>query len=141
MKHLEDRRQGIKLLMYKRLWWILCISIVLLFGIFVANSINMSHRYQDEWVANQWKWRWMLLDGSMNILYFCVFVTIAYLWMPTINNERYGLDQLPTSDFDDAVVLTSDNAIKMRNINRDSHDEDTETADEILAWAEENIKM
>ena len=43
-KHLKDRRQGIKLLMYTRLYWILFASVMGTFAIFLANAINISHR-------------------------------------------------------------------------------------------------
>ena len=89
----------------------------------------------------------MLLDGSLNILYLLVFVSIAFLWMPTTNNERYGLEQLPTDDYDESLVVNDhdEGPIKLRNF-RGNNDEETdehidaETADEILAWAEENVE-
>ncbi|KAI8913405.1 lung seven transmembrane receptor-domain-containing protein [Gorgonomyces haynaldii] len=134
MKHLEDRRQQVKLTMYKRLQYILGGSVFLLFLVVVANSINASNRNDPKWIANQWKWRWMLLDGSVNIIYFLVFALIVVLWRPTENNERYGLDQLATEDPDEFEVIT-DNQIKLRNI----HMDEEETADDILNWVEQHV--
>ncbi|KAI8901290.1 lung seven transmembrane receptor-domain-containing protein [Globomyces pollinis-pini] len=148
MQHLETRRQIIKLTMYKRLWWILASTIFGTFGILIANSINISHRNEESWIINQWKWRWMLLDGSLNILFFITFVSVAYLWMPTTNNERYGLDQIATDeeDFYDAPteLQPQDNEnMKSRigkNYQTSEYDEDdTADDDDILAWAEENV--
>lgn len=141
MQHLESRRQGVKLLMYKRLWYILCASLALIFVMFVVNSVNMSHRRDPEWIANQWKWRWMLLDGSLNLIYLCSFTGIAFLWMPTSNNDRYGLDQLPSDDPDDAyAVLDHEEGIKLRSVKgqRDGAADELEHLDEedILQWAE-----
>ncbi|KAG5462746.1 MAG: hypothetical protein BJ554DRAFT_3741 [Olpidium bornovanus] len=42
--------------------------------------------------------RGIFLKGWMNVLYLIVFVTICYLWRPTANNLRYGLEELSTSD-------------------------------------------
>jgi nitrogen fixation-related uncharacterized protein len=81
----------------------------------------------------------MLLEGSLNIIYFLVVVSIGFLWRPTENNSRYGLEQLPTDDFDDTVVL-QDSPITLRSMKRGEPDDYEETAEEILAWAEENMK-
>eukprot|EP00842_Homolaphlyctis_polyrhiza_P005984 jgi/Hompol1/6387/HPOL_000771-RA len=98
MQRLELRRQSVKLLMYKRLSYILTASAIAILIIVVTNSIDLSHRFEPTWVASQWKWRWMLLDGMMNITYFVCFVSISVLWRPTENNQRYGLDQLGQDD-------------------------------------------
>lgn len=82
----------------------------------------------------------MLLDGALNILFFLVFISIAYLWMPTLNNERYGLDQLPQDDFDEIRVLSDDDSpIKLRNM-KSEREVDEETVEDILAWAEEHVQ-
>lgn len=99
--HLESKRQSIKLLMYKRLYKILVISVCLLFAIFVANGLNMFFRHTPYWTANQWKWRWLLLDGALNTNYFVAFTAISYLWMPTRNNGRLALEQIGSEDIDD----------------------------------------
>ncbi|KAJ2996223.1 hypothetical protein HDV02_006692 [Globomyces sp. JEL0801] len=73
---------------------------------------------------------------------------ISYLWMPTTNNERYGLDQIATDeeDFYDAPteLQPQDNEnMKSRigkNYQTSEYDEDdTADDDDILAWAEENV--
>jgi hypothetical protein len=117
------------------------ISILCLLGIVIANSMNMSHRQEEEWIANQWKWRWFLLEGLLNILYFVVFVSIAYLWRPTTNNSRYGLEQLPEEDYEDAIALRENGLTPRISKYEDLErlDEYEETAEEILKWAEENV--
>lgn len=99
--YLQSKRQSVKLVMYKRLYNILVISVVLLFGIFVANGLNMFFRSSSFWVANQWKWRWLILEGALNTNYFIAFVAIAYIWMPTRNNCRLALEQVGSEDIDD----------------------------------------
>ena len=49
IKHLEERKQAVKLLMYKRLQWILGSSVGLLFIVLVANSVNLL--YVDQYVT------------------------------------------------------------------------------------------
>lgn len=57
-----------------------------------------------DWPARNWKRRWFMLDGWLNILYFVVFLVIVILWRPTDNNARYGLEQL-SQDEDEAMDL------------------------------------
>ena len=99
--YLESKRQSVKLLMYRRLYKILTVSIVILFVIFVLNGLNLFLRFEDGWIANQWRWHWLLLDGALNINYFIAFVAIAYLWLPTMNNQRLALEELGSEDVDD----------------------------------------
>jgi hypothetical protein len=140
INHLEKRRQAVKLLMYQRLRFIISFSLISVFVIFVANALNLSHKHEDDWIEHQWKWRWMLLEGSLNILYLLVFTLIAYMWMPVENNERYRLDQVPneeeSEDFHPAVE--SESGIKLRIKSKNTNGSDTEDDDEILEWAEQN---
>jgi hypothetical protein len=99
--YLESKRQSIKLLMYKRLYHILVASFIFLFFILLANGMNMLFRNSSYWIANQFKWRWLLLDGALNANYFIAFCAIAYLWFPTRNNERLALEQIGTEDIDE----------------------------------------
>ena len=63
--------------------------------------------------------------------------------MPTSNNQRYGLDQIPSDDFDEsyAIAQNEENPIKLRHIKSGDVDGeiDQETAEEILRWAEDNF--
>jgi hypothetical protein len=126
IQFLESKRQSVKLEMYQRLSWILTCSIVLLAIIFVANSVNIAFRHNPTWVANQWKWRWLLLDGALNTNYFLAFVAIAYIWMPTTNNARLGLMQLDSEDLEDPRDF-----VELESPNDDEH---------VLEWAERHAK-
>jgi hypothetical protein len=145
MHHLETRRQSVKLQMYKRLWYILIGSIIAIVAIFVANSINISNRNDPDWIANQWRWRWILLDGALNILFFIVFCSIAFIWMPTANNDRYGLDQLPSEDPDESYAVQGlEGGIKLRTLKGNQDDDkdgliDVANDEEILNWAEQEF--
>lgn len=151
VQRLELKRQTIKLDMYRHVWYLLSGSAVAMLLVVVANTANMSHATDPAWIASQWRWRWMMLDGAMNTIYLVVFVGIAYLWRPTENNQRYGLDQLTEDDFED-----DENAIPLGGV---MHGEDEfeefadfdygpsqpavsdgiETADDVLKWIEKNV--
>lgn len=141
ISHLEKRRQAVKLLMYTRLRMIITFSLVTVFLIFIANAFNLAHKREEAWIENQWKYRWMLLDGALNILYLVTFTLIAFLWMPCENNERYGLDQVPEED-DEAlpVGIELEDGVKMRTKSKGStgNGSDTEDDEKVLEWAEQN---
>lgn len=46
--------------------------------------------------------RWFLLDGSLSLIYLAVFVSIAYLWRPTGNNQRLAMSEELAQDEDEA---------------------------------------
>lgn len=144
IEHLVSRRQTVKLAMYKNLQRILAFSGFLLTSILVVNSVNMSHRNEDAWIQEQWQWRWMILDGTLNIAYLVIFASIVYLWRPTSNNERYGLEQLASDDPDEEGAIggaTDTDGIRLRTLHGDGDedDEEAETAEDILKWAEAHV--
>lgn len=102
--HLELRKQHVKVLMYKRLYRLLVFSVLAVIGIFIFNMFAFSGRMQIDWAANNWKYRWVMLDGLLNVLYFAVFFVIIILWRPTSNNSRYGLMQI-SQDEEEALDL------------------------------------
>ncbi|RUS21468.1 lung seven transmembrane receptor-domain-containing protein, partial [Endogone sp. FLAS-F59071] len=101
---LDLRRQTVKAIMYRRLYRLLVFSVGMVILFFFLNAFNFSYRNTPGWAARNWKWRWFMLDGWLNVLYFIVFFVIVVLWRPTENNRRYGLDQL-SQDEDEAMDL------------------------------------
>ena len=99
MKDLADRKQKTKFLMYKRLWWCLLGSIMVIFGFFFINSISFAGRYEADFVPNHWQTRWFILDGWLNLVYLFNITFIAYLWRPTANNRRFAMsDEVSSPD-------------------------------------------
>lgn len=94
MEYLKERRQPVKLLMYIRLQYMLATSAIMLFGIMILNSVNAARRHNVAWIDTQWKYRWFMLDGLLNLVFLLMFLGVLILWRPTSNNERYGLQQL-----------------------------------------------
>ncbi|KAI9347064.1 lung seven transmembrane receptor-domain-containing protein, partial [Pilaira anomala] len=104
IRDLELRKQHVKVIMYKRLYKLLLFSVIAVIAIFVLNMFAFSGRMAIDWAANNWKYRWIMLDGLLNILYFIVFLIIVILWRPTSNNARYGLMQI-SQDEEEALDL------------------------------------
>ncbi|KAI9252648.1 lung seven transmembrane receptor-domain-containing protein [Sporodiniella umbellata] len=104
IQDLELRKQHVKILMYKRLYRLLVFSVVAVVLIFILNMMAYSDSANLDWAAKSWKYRWVMLDGLLNILYFVVIVVIVVLWRPTNNNARYGLMQI-SQDEEEALDL------------------------------------
>ncbi|KAH0547578.1 hypothetical protein FGG08_000303 [Glutinoglossum americanum] len=69
MKDLLDRKQSVKAMMYKKLWWCILASILVIFGFFFLNSFTFAGRADPDFVPNHWKTRWFILDGWLNLVY------------------------------------------------------------------------
>lgn len=91
MKDLLERKQSVKAMMYKKLWWCILASIVVIFGFFFLNSFTFAGRGDPDFVPDHWKTRWFILDGWLNLVYFVDITYIAYLWRPTANNRRFAM--------------------------------------------------
>ncbi|KAJ5433047.1 uncharacterized protein N7458_012203 [Penicillium daleae] len=99
MKDLIDRKQKTKALMYKKLWWCILGSIVVIFGFFFINSFAFAGRSDASFVPEHWKTRWFVLDGWLNLVYLFDIAFVAYLWRPTVNNRRFAMsDELAQDD-------------------------------------------
>lgn len=91
MKDLIDRKQKTKALMYRKLWWCILGTIIVIFGFFFINSFAFAGRSEAGFVPGHWKSRWFILDGWLNIVYLFDIGFVAYLWRPTANNRRFAM--------------------------------------------------
>ena len=91
LRDLIKRKQSVKALMYKRLWWCILGSILVIFAFFFFNSFTFASRYDPDFVPNHWKTRWFILDGWLNLVYLFDICFVAYLWRPTVNNRRFAM--------------------------------------------------
>ncbi|MCJ1393201.1 hypothetical protein MMC18_006073 [Xylographa bjoerkii] len=99
MKDLLDRKQSVKALMYKKLWWCILGSIMVIFAFFFFNSFTFASRGDPGFVPNHWKTRWFILDGWLNLVYLFDISFVCYLWRPTVNNRRFAMsDELAQDD-------------------------------------------
>ncbi|KAL7270901.1 Membrane protein ptm1 [Rhizina undulata] len=106
MRELEERKQNVKLLMFKRLWWVLLGSIVVIFGFFFLNSLTFAGHGSPDFVPTHWKTRWFVLDGWLNLVYLVDMAVIAFLWRPTANNRRFAMSEELAQD-DDGFEIAS----------------------------------
>jgi GOST, seven transmembrane domain len=58
IKDLADRKQTVKMLMYKRVWGLLLCSVVVLFSFFVLNVFAFVQSSTDAFAPENWKTRW-----------------------------------------------------------------------------------
>lgn len=81
---LEARNQNVKLQLYKnfRFALIAAVSFAVLWAVY--SSILMGTQSSE----TSWELKWTI-DAISELLYFLVFVTIAVLWAPSRNNQRY----------------------------------------------------
>lgn len=99
MKDLLTRKQHVKALMYKKLWYAILASIVVIFAFFFLNSFTFAERSSPDFVPNHWKTRWFILDGWLNLVYMVDIAYVAYLWRPTVNNRRFAMsDEIAQDD-------------------------------------------
>ena len=106
MKELVERKQNVKSLMYKRLWWVLLSSIIVIFVFFFLNSLTFASHGSADFAPTHWKTRWFVLDGWLNLVYLVDLVAIAYIWRPTANNRRFAMSDELAQD-DDGFAIAS----------------------------------
>lgn len=99
MKDLNARKQTTKAGMYRKLWWAILVSIMVIFGFFIFNSFTFASASEADFAPSHWQTRWFILDGWLNPVYLADVVYIAYLWRPTANNRRFAMsDELAQDD-------------------------------------------
>ncbi|KAI0480525.1 lung seven transmembrane receptor-domain-containing protein [Xylariaceae sp. FL0804] len=91
LKDLRERKQTVKETMYRKLWWCILISILVIFAFFFFNSFTFASASDPDFVPFHWKSRWFILDGWLNLVYFADVAFVAYVWRPTANNRRFAM--------------------------------------------------
>lgn len=132
MKDLIDRKQSVKAMMYKKLWWCILGSIVVIFAFFFFNSFTLASRGDPDFVPNHWQTRWFLLDGWLNLVYLFDISFVAYLWRPTANNRRFAMSDevassLPSGSIADQKQLAQeDDGFEIASFNGAEDDDELE---------------
>ncbi|KAG8728425.1 hypothetical protein FRC11_011094, partial [Ceratobasidium sp. 423] len=99
MAELADRKQTYKLSMFRALYRILLLAVIVIGAFFVVSSMSFSNRLDEDYAPETWETRWYLLDAWLAILYLLVFTSIAFLWRPTGHNRRLAMsDELAQDD-------------------------------------------
>lgn len=91
MKDLMERKQTVKAMMYRKLWWCILGSIIVIFAFFFINSWTFAGSSRADFIPTHWQSRWFILDGWLNLVYFFDVAFIAYVWRPTANNRRFAM--------------------------------------------------
>ncbi|KZF26673.1 putative integral membrane protein [Xylona heveae TC161] len=100
------RKQNIKALMYKKLWWGILASILVITIFFFVSSFTFVGRGDPDFVPDHWQTRWFILDGWLNLVYLFDIAFVAYLWRPTANNRRFAMSDEIAQD-DDGFEIAS----------------------------------
>ncbi|KAF2800196.1 hypothetical protein K505DRAFT_320615 [Melanomma pulvis-pyrius CBS 109.77] len=99
MKDLMERKQHVKAAMYKKLWWCILSSIIVIFGFFFINSFTFASASTPDFAPLHWQTRWFVLDGWLNLVYLADVCFVAYMWRPTANNRRFAMsDEIAQDD-------------------------------------------
>ncbi|KAK3301578.1 membrane protein-like protein [Chaetomium strumarium] len=115
LKDLRERKQHVKEFMYRKLWWCILLSILVIFGFFFFNSFSFASARDPDYVPFHWKTRWFVLDGWLNIVYFADVAFIAYVWRPTANNRRFAMS--------DEIAQEDDGTFEIANLDIGNPDE------------------
>lgn len=119
LKDLRERKQHVKEAMYRKLWWCILISILVIFGFFFFNSFSFASASDPDYVPFHWKSRWFVLDGWLNLVYFADVAWVAYVWRPTANNRRFAMS--------DEIAQDEDGGFEFADVgNPDDSDDDEE---------------
>jgi len=99
MKDLAARKQTVKAGMYRKLWWCILGSIIVIFVFFFVNSWTFAGVNNEDFVPTHWSTRWFILDGWLNLVYLGDVAFIAWVWRPTANNRRFAMsDEIAQDD-------------------------------------------
>lgn len=120
LKDLKERKQHVKEAMYKKLWWSILISILVIFAFFFFNSFTFASVNDPDFVPFHWKTRWFVLDGWLNVVYFADVAWVAYVWRPTANNRRFAMS--------DEIAQDDDGNFEIGDIGVPGEDSDDEEA-------------
>jgi hypothetical protein len=95
--YLKGRRQDTKLKLYETFtgWLFVSLAAALAFACYQIYFMT-SHQ-----MLVHWDLLWLLEGGFWEMLYFCMLLSIAWLWKPSTDSKRYAYMQvIPTEDED-----------------------------------------
>lgn len=112
---LHSQRQMIKLKMYKNLFRIIFLSLlVLVLGIIVSSFIFIGMS-TTELIEQHWKSRFFFLDFWPSLVYFVIFNLIAFIWRPTDTSYMLAASQQLPTDPENAADFELDDIQSLQN--------------------------
>ncbi|QLQ80200.1 hypothetical protein HG537_0D02010 [Torulaspora globosa] len=106
VRYLKEQRQVVKLGMYRKLLTIIYASLLIVLAGLVLSMFVLVGMNAIEMIEQHWRTRFFFTDFWPSLVYFGVFVTIAFIWRPTDTSYMLACSQqLPTdpenvADFD-----------------------------------------
>ncbi|THH02573.1 hypothetical protein EW026_g325 [Hermanssonia centrifuga] len=95
---LAARKQRYKLRMFKWLYRILLMTVVMVAIFFVVSSMTFSGRLAEDYGARSWRLQWWLLDGWLALLYLVDFIAIAISTLAMF--DELAQDEEDAEDYD-----------------------------------------
>lgn len=97
-EYLASRKQHMKVLMYKRVFWVLLGSAVAILFFDVLQMLEMLTQSMKDMISNHWRYKWVYTDLWPNFVYFCALTLIMALWWPSDNNRIFAMSQQLSQD-------------------------------------------
>jgi hypothetical protein len=107
LKQLSTRRNKMalaKMVLYKQLWWILILTGLFSAGLIIGQvALVASLKSDDTWMV-----LWWLRFAVWDIGYFLILLSVAYLFRPMDNNQRFAISEDNEMDMlNDASEISS----------------------------------
>lgn len=99
--NLNKQRQVIKLKLYENLFRLILLAFVLTFaGIFLSSFIFLNMSSTDV-IEQSWKATFFIFEFSPSVIYFIIFMGIAWLWRPTETSYMLAVSQQLSTEEND----------------------------------------
>lgn len=96
--NLHKQRQIIKLQLYENLFRIMFASVILTFGGLVLSSFIFLSMSSTEMIEQHWKASFFIFEFWPSIVFFAVFMGVAWLWRPTETSYMLAISQQVATD-------------------------------------------
>ena len=91
--NLHKQRQIIKLQLYQNLFRIIFLSVVLTFGGLILSSFIYLSMSTTEMIEEHWKGAFFIFDFWPSVVFYGVFMGVAWLWRPTETSYMLAISQ------------------------------------------------
>lgn len=96
--NLHKQRQIIKLQLYENLFRIMFVSVILTFGGLVLSSFIFLSMSSTEMIEQHWKASFFVFEFWPSVVFFAVFMGVAWLWRPTETSYMLAISQQLATD-------------------------------------------
>lgn len=122
VKMLNEQRQMVKLNMYKKLFRLIFVSLLLMIFALIISTIILFNDNIAQSIEKLWKFDAVLTNFWPECLYFLVFIGIVVIWRPTDSSYLLAVSsQIATSE-EDAGQDDIDNSNVLNNADQSGND-------------------